>query len=108
APSRSSPRPSDERIQVREISLERFAPGAREAKLGPRDPPLEALGARDVVRVLELSRVDREIPVRGFEEPLQLREAERLVRGQRAHDPEPDALVDEPVEVGEARGRSAG
>src|SRR5690606_2582784 len=63
-----------------------------------RDPAVEALLARDVPDILELARVDRDVAVRGLEQPLEVIERERLVHRERAHDRQPNALVDHAVE----------
>src|SRR5262249_23129188 len=67
---------------------------------GAGPPPLEALDARDVLRLLQLSRVHAQVPVGRAHEGLQLVEGEGVGGGQRAHDAEPHAVVDEVVEVG--------
>src|SRR4029453_13038341 len=74
-------RRADERLHVVKVAFEGAAPGGGQAELGPRDAPLEGLGAGDVLRVLELARVDAEVAVRGFEQLLELVEGERRVDG---------------------------
>src|SRR5687768_17297850 len=75
----------NECFHVIEVSLDCAASLGRQPILGPRHAPLERLGAAHVVRVLELARVDAQIPVGDLEQLLQVVEAELLVHRQRAH-----------------------
>src|SRR5712691_2694240 len=56
----------DERFHVVEVARERAAAGLGEAVLGARHAAGEGLRALDVVRVLELARVDAQVAVRGL------------------------------------------
>src|SRR5215218_7936891 len=89
---------ADERLHVVEIPLERATAGGGELVLRSGDATLERLGAGDVLRVLELARVDAQVAVGGVHQSLEIVEGERLVDGERAHDPESHALVDQTVE----------
>src|SRR5688500_4689923 len=91
-------RRADERLHVREILLEHAAAGGGETKIGVWNAPFERLRARDVPCVFELARVHAEIAVSRPQQLLQVVERQRLVHCQRAHDPEPDPLVNEPIE----------
>src|SRR2546429_4902082 len=77
--------------------------GTRQPVFGLGDPSRERLGAGDVGRLLELARVYAQVAVRGLQERLELVEAEAVVHGERAHDAEAHALVDQPVELGGTR-----
>src|SRR6266446_3476579 len=92
----------NQRFHVVQVALQRAPPGGGEPILGLRYPPLERLAAGDVLRLLEPARVHAQVAVRGLEQRLELVEAQRIVHGERAHDAEPDPLVDEPVELGGA------
>src|SRR5262249_55526114 len=94
----------DERFHVVEVALERAPSGRRQAILGLRQAPLEGLRARDVLGVLELARVDAEVPVGRLQELLEIVERERLVDREGADDAETHPFVDEPVELGSGRG----
>src|SRR5687768_3447516 len=54
---------ADERLHVVEVPLERATAGGGELVLRTRDASLERLGAGDVLRVLELARVDAQVAV---------------------------------------------
>src|SRR5881296_2428146 len=92
----------NQRFHVVQVALQRAPPGSGEPILGLRNPPLERLGAGDVLRLLEPARVHAQVAVRGLEQRLELVEAQRIVHGERAHDAEADPLVDQPVELGGA------
>src|SRR5436190_1753942 len=93
------PRGANERLHVIQITLERATPGGSQGVARPGYPPLEAFVARDVVRFLELARVDAEVAIRGLHQPLEVVEAQRVVHGERAHDAEAQPLVNQPVEA---------
>src|SRR5207244_2307408 len=93
----------NQRFHVVQVALQRAPPGAGEPVLGLGDPAFERLGARDVLRVLQPARVHAQVPVRRLEQRLELVEAQRVVHGERAHDAETDALVNQAVEVGRAQ-----
>src|SRR5216110_916240 len=97
----------NQRFHVIQVALQRAPPGGGEAILGLRNPPLERLGARDVLRFLEPARVYAQVAVRGLEQGLELVEAQRIVHGERAHDAEGYPLVDQPVELGGTRSAPA-
>ena len=56
------------------------------------------------MRFFELAGVDAEIAVSGFEDALEVVEAEGIVGGESADDSEADAFVDEAIEFGEFGG----
>src|SRR2546422_3202972 len=97
----------NQRFHVVQVALQRAPPGGGEAILGLGNPPLERLGARDVLCLLEPARVHAQVPVRGLEQGLELVEAQQIVHGERAHDAEAPPLVDQPVELGGARSAPA-
>ena len=86
-----------------EVALEGSPAVRREPVLGPWAPTLEGLGARHVLRLLELARVDAQVTVRRLHQRFQVVEAERDGSRQRAQDPEPQAMVDERVELARIR-----
>src|SRR2546422_11186315 len=86
-------------FHVVQVALQRTPPGGGETILGLRNPPLERLGARDVLRLLEPARVHTQVAVRGLEQRLELIEAQGIVHGERAHDAEAYPLVNQPVEL---------
>src|SRR5258705_12475555 len=92
-------RRADQRFHVIEIALERPPAEGGESVFGFGDAALERLVARDVLGVLELARVDAEIAVARFEQRLQLVEREALAHRERAHDREPHALANQPIEI---------
>src|SRR5436190_4327456 len=92
-------RRADQRFHVVEVALERPPAEGGESVFRLGDSGLERLDARDVSRVLELARVDAEIAVARLEQRLELVEREALAHGERAHDREPHALVNQAIEI---------
>src|SRR4051812_236444 len=88
----------DEGFHVIEVSLEGATTGRRDGVLGLRHATFERLRAGDVFGFFELSGVDAEIAVRRRHELFQIVERQRLVDGERAENPEAEALVDETIE----------
>ena len=82
-----------------EIFFERAAAGGGQPILGARHASLERLLARDVLRVLELARVDAQVAVGRLQQALQIVEREPLVHRQRADDAKPQPLVDQAIEL---------
>src|SRR6478672_6618808 len=75
---------ADERFHVVDVALERAPPRRRQAELGLRDPPLEALRAADVPGILELALVNDLVEVRHVRRlglPLQLAQGLALSTG---------------------------
>src|SRR5262249_41160486 len=79
-----------------------------QAVFGPRHAAVERLVAGDVLRVLELARVDAQVAVGGLQQPLQVVEREPLVGRERADDPEPEPFVDDAIEVERAAAARGG
>src|SRR5262245_11448052 len=100
-------RRADDRLHVIEIALEGPAAVRREPVLGPRAPAFEGLGARHVLRLLELAGVDAQVAVRRLHQRLEIVEAQRGGRRQRAQDAEPQPMVDQRVELARVRPPSA-
>src|SRR6188474_2493660 len=90
---------ANDRLHVIEVTLERAAPGRREAEFRPRRAPFESLLADEVLGVLELSRVDAEVAVRCVEETLEIRERQEFVRRERADDAEAHAFMNELLQL---------
>src|SRR3954471_2339281 len=78
----------DDRLHMRHVFLERAPSGCGQAVFGPRNAAVERLVARDVLRVLELSRVDAQVAVGRLQEPLEIVECQPVVRSQGADDAE--------------------
>ena len=57
------------------------------------------LGDGHVVRVLELTRMDAQVPVGGLHERLELVERERRVGGECAHDAQSHAVMEQRIEL---------
>src|SRR6185503_3641404 len=93
------PHGANEGFHVIEVPLQRLPSRRAQPVFGPRQPPLEGLGASDIPGLFQLSRVNAEVAVGGIQQPLELVERERLVHGQGTHDGKPHPLVDEPVEL---------
>ena len=72
-----------------------------EAVFGAGDAAFKEFYAGDVLRFFEFAGVDAEISVSGFEDALEVVEAEGIVGGEGADDAEANAFVDEAVEFGE-------
>src|SRR5262245_49103265 len=89
----------DQSLHVIEIAFERAAAGGAQAIVGAGRAAFERLLADDVAGLLELARVQAEIAVGGAQQILELAKRKRLVGGQGAHHAEPDALVDEAIEL---------
>ena len=89
----------DNRFHVRQIFLEGAAAGGREAVFGVRQASLERLLDGDVLRVLQLARVDAEVPVGRAQLMLEIVERQAIVDGKRADDAEPQPLVNQPIEL---------
>src|SRR5262245_17250874 len=100
-------RRADDRLHVIEIALEGPAAVRREPVLGPRAPTFEGLGARHVLRLLELAGVNAQVAVRRLHQRLEIVEAQRGGRRQRAQDAESQPMVDQRVELARVRPPSA-
>jgi hypothetical protein len=87
-----------------EIFGEGAASGGGEAVFGAGDAAFEKLYAGNVLGFFEFAGVDAEVAVGGFEDALEVVEAEGIVGGEGADDAEADALVDQAVEFGEFGG----
>src|SRR5437879_3884880 len=83
-PASALPRDANQRLHMVEVPLQRLAPGGREPVHRLGHTPVEGLAAGDVLRVLELARVDAEVAVARFEQCFQLAEGEALADGERA------------------------
>ena len=89
-----------------EIFFEGFASGGGEAVFGAGDASFKKLGAADVVGFLKFAGVDAEIPVSGFEQALEIVEAERIVDGESADNAEAETLVNQAIELRQFGGTS--
>ena len=90
-------------LHLVEVLGEGAAAGGGQAVFGARDAPLKKLDAGDVLRFLEFAGVNAEIAVGGFEDALEVVEAERIVGREGADDAEANALVNQAVEFREFR-----
>src|SRR2546423_4449937 len=91
-------RRANQRFHVIEVALERPPADGGETVFGFGDAGFERLLAADVLRVFELARVHAEVAVARLQQRLELVEGEALAYGEGAHDCEPHAFVDQPVE----------
>src|SRR5437763_11477122 len=91
---------ANERLHVIEVPLERASAGGGELVLRPGHAALERLGARDVLRVLELARVHAQVPVRRVHHALEIIERDGGAHRARADDGEPQAPVAHSLERG--------
>jgi len=92
---------ADPLFHLVQVFGESAAAGGGEAVLGAGDAGFEKFVAGDVFGFFEFAGVDAEVAVGGFEDALEVVEAERIVGGEGADDAEADALVDEAIEFGE-------
>src|SRR5215469_13026104 len=83
-----------------EVALERAPPGRSQPIVGLGEPSFEVFIAGNVTRFLELARVNAEVSVGRAQQSFEVIEAERLIHRQRADDPKPHPLVDQPVQIG--------
>src|SRR5688572_31034679 len=86
---------SDEGLHARPAARELPSPQGGEPILRAWPPAIESLRARHVAGVLELAGMDAQVAVRRLQQGLDLVEREPLRRRQRAHDAEPEAVVNE-------------
>src|SRR5829696_9340112 len=89
---------ANERLHVVDVPLQGTTAVRGELVFSPRHAALERLCARDVLRVLELARVDAQVSVGGAEQELEIVERHRVVRGEPAHDPQSHAFMDQAVQ----------
>src|SRR5690242_8849976 len=82
-----------------QVTLQRPFPRGREPVFRLRKPVFEGLGAAYVLRILEFPGMYAEVAVGGLEQLLQLIEGKSIVHRQRAQNAQPEALVDQPVEL---------
>jgi len=94
---------ADPFLHLIEIFGEGAAAGGGQAIFGARDSSLEKFDAGNVLRLFELSGVDAQVAVGGFEDAFEIVEAERIVGGKGADDAEADALVNQAIEFGKFR-----
>src|SRR5579863_6752651 len=83
-----------------EVAVKCGASGGGETVDGLGAATVEGLQAADVLGFLELARVGAQVAVADIEQGLELAEGKLVAYRERAHDPEPHPLVDEPVEAG--------
>src|SRR5438034_1216714 len=97
-PASALARGLDERFHSVQITLQRATPLRAQPVLGPRHAPVEKLAAMHVLRFFQFAGMHAQVAVRGLQKLFEIVEAERSVHRQRAQNPQPDALVDKPVE----------
>ncbi len=91
-----------------QVFLESFAAGIGERVFSLGHAAFEAFGAGDVARFFQLAGVYAQVAVGGAQEFLEIVEGKRSVRGERAHDAQAHALMNEPVEIRGRRRRFRG
>src|SRR5919205_3788683 len=89
----------DQRFHMVQVALKRAATGLGQTIFGLRNPSIEGFRAGDVLRFLQLAGMHAEVAVRRLEERLEIAEAERLVDGERADDPQAHPLVNQAIQV---------
>src|SRR5215207_3693459 len=89
---------ANERLHVIDVPLQGATAVRGELVLRPWHSALERLRAGDVLRVLELARMHAQVSVGGAEQELEVIERHGVIGRERAHDPEPHALVDQAIE----------
>src|SRR6266567_6068206 len=94
----------DERFHVVEVPRELPSAQGSQPVLRPRPPAFEALGAGDVLGILELAAMDGKVAVGRLEERLELVERERVGRRERAHDAQAQPVMNHALgrEIGRA------
>src|SRR5215467_3470 len=92
---------ADPFLHLIEVLGEGAAAGGGEAVFGARDASFEKFYAGNVLGLFELAGVDAQVAVGGFQDTLEVVEAQGFVGGESADDAEADALVDEAIEFGE-------
>ena len=86
-----------------EITLKSAPTGSRKAVSGFGQTPIKHFRAVNVSGFLELAGVHGEISVGRSEQSFQFIKGERNIGGQGADNPQPHALVDQPVKPGRHR-----
>src|SRR3984957_12834429 len=95
-----TPRGLDDCLDMLQVAQQGLLPDRCNAVLRSRSAGLEGLCAHDIARFLELARVSAQIAVADVEQGFEFIEGELLVHGERTHDAEADALVNQAVESG--------
>ena len=89
----------DEGFHVAQIVFECAAAGGSEFVFSFRETAFKIFGAGDVARFFEFASMDAEIAVSSIHQALERAECQRLIRGEGADDSEPQALVNQTIEV---------
>src|SRR5271157_2772553 len=95
----SLPRRPDQRFHVIQVAFQRPAPPGGQPVFRFGQPPVKRFCAHDVVRLLEFPSVHAQVPIRCLQQGLQLVERQRTIHGQCADNAQPDALVNQPVQI---------
>ena len=95
---------ADEIFHLAQIFFQSFASGGGEAIFGARHASFKKFVAGDVASLFQLAGMHAEVAVGGLEQALEVVEAERIVDGQRAHDAQPQSLMDDAIELGQLGG----
>src|SRR6266403_522731 len=82
-----------------EIALKRLAARGHQAVLRLRQAPVKRLGANNVIRFFQLACMNAQVAIGSLQQRFEFVKCERAIDGQRADDSQPDALVDEPIQV---------
>src|SRR6267378_522486 len=91
---------TNKRFHMIEIALKCLAARGHQAVLRLRQAPVKGLGANDVIGFFQLARMNAQIAVGCFQQRFEFIKCERAIDRQRADNSQPDALVDEPIQVG--------
>src|SRR5216684_7087479 len=90
----------DQRFHVIQVTLQRPPSRCRQPVFGFWQASVERFGAHDVIGFFQLAGMHAQVAVGSFQQRFQLVESQRAVYRQRADDPQPYSLVDQPVQIG--------
>src|ERR1700722_3044792 len=89
---------ANQRLHVIQIAFQGFAPRGSQPVFGLGQTPVERFRAQDVVGFFELSGMDAEISVGGFQQRFKFVKGQRAIYGERADDAQADSLMNQPIQ----------
>ena len=89
----------DEGFHVAQVVFQGAAAGGSEFVFSFWEAAFKIFGAGDVSRFFEFAGMDAEIAVSSIHQPLERAECQRLICSEGADDSEPQALVNQTIEV---------
>ena len=78
--------------------LERSAARGQQFIFGARHAPVKTFGTGHVARFFQLAGVHAQVAVRRFQQPLQFVKGQPVINGQRAQNPQAQALMHQAVD----------